>query len=1330
MKNALIIRGAFMVLLASVIMLTACSPDVGVQLFVSPDSLDFGKTDTVKEFHVVKNYSGNSMDPIVATVDQPWMTVENCASVADNCMSSGPLDKVSIPVRIDRDGLEVGLNSGHVYVQAGSLPMVTVPVVAEELAKADFRADVQQIKAGEWVAFQDLSRVTEESGNVQAWRWDFGDGSTSTLKNPAHTYTRVGEFTVSLHIKTTRGFNRTATKTSYIQVGDIAGAVDFNASQTRATVGDRITFTDNSTIDETAVVARQWDFGDNSFSSEVNPAHVYQAPGIYTVALTLTTADNTFTEVKENYIVVGNPLNADFTYDNAFVGEDTEFFPFIFGEAGEVSYVWNFGDGTVSSDEQPRHRFPGRGEYEVVLKVTDGSGFATVQKKIAINYRPPQVLFIAEPTTQSKGKEIEFFDRTIGGYGTVIDWVWDFGDGSGSTEQHPKHTYERPGFYTVSLEVISAPDGQKGKLVKKNYIEIVDGPVEGEGDLALDDYINTDDGCFDYTAPRERVERESGYEVATAYLIDKMTSQCWNPDDAVYEGYTEWTHPVTIVEPKVKMSETAMLFIDGGSRSSTAEVDEIIVQLAVFTGTTIVHLKNVPSQPIVFKEEVIPPGQEDNNSGADKILRSRTEDAIIAYSYDEFLRAYRETDGKPTNGWPLLFPMVKSAVKAMDMTEEILAKEGIALDGFVVTGASKRGWTTWLTGAVDSRVKGIAPIVINVLNMKPHLEHHRASYGYWSPAIYDYAQEGIFDQLISTVPDEELSMEAQALLERVDPYQYALQGRYENMPKLMINATGDEFFIPDTTQYYFDELPAEKHLSYLPNVGHSMGDWEDIALTDPNNPVARLLAWYMAVTQDVPLPEFAQTFEPSGAITVEVDTDNPPVSVRLWQMTTVGKRDFRFGVVEQTWTSEDLKPLSPGVYTALPDAPEDGSYTGFFIELRYSNPANLPLPAQSLGLTKPNFVFTTGVRVLPVDTDGDPTYPDFKGYLANEERSDAVPFSEDVMPVIALYGTPEKMGEDYGQLLRTDINAFIPEFISEYMAETGETDVELMDRWKALSGTLDKRILSEIDGIVETSHVDLSQLQMAHAAAIYGGGTLWNSSGTMAYGALLTDDSEAVHGVTVNSVLGLDLADKYLCAILYIPNKGAPHTVFTYPGLAVGYTGINLGGISANESPDPAASAADGNALPVMRSILYDAFSLRSAIDMVEAAPPLNTSLVLGDGRNEMRGARVRTDDIGLLPLRYDLVEDLGGDTPGIVFESAPDVADEYEAAIQDILGDLTLEGLLGLANSEPFAAAGENILNVAYESVPLNIQLNKAEGSSEAFKTSTEAFNMQALLP
>jgi len=542
----------------------------------------------------------------------------------------------------------------------------------------------------------------------------------------------------------------------------------------------------------------------------------------------------------------------------------------------------------------------------------------------------------------------------------------------------------------------------------------------------------------------------------------------------------------------------------------------------------------------------------------------------------------------------------------------------------VVAGASKRGWTTWLTGAVDSRIKGIAPIVINVLNMKPHLEHHRASYGYWSPAIYDYAQKGIFDQLISTVDGEDISEEAQSLLDRVDPYQYVLQGRYEDMPKFMMNATGDEFFVPDTTQFYFDRLPDVKHLNYLPNVGHGMGDWDESDSIMDAAPVRNLLAWYLAVSQDVELPRFDQTFEENGAIRVEIDEGNPPESVRLWQVTSVGKRDFRNGVLEAEWTSTELLEESAGIYRALPPVPAPGNYTGFFIQLEYPNPANLPSLAEMYGLTTPNLVFTTGVRVLPVDEIGEPVYPEFAGYLANDIRPDAVPFDDTVMPVIALYGTPLEMGRDYGNLLSDEISAFVPAFLERYKDSTGADDDDLSAQWDTAQATLDPRILDEIEGIAEGAGIDLTLLQLAHAAALYNG--TWNSSATMAYDGLFTDDVNAAHTVTINNAQpGLELAD-YLCAVVYIPNKGAPHTLVTYAGLAFGYTGINLGAISASEIPY-ADVASISNTQPLMRTIFYDAFSLPRGPtpDFWGGGPPPTTRAPPGgDAAHSLRFGRRR----------------------------------------------------------------------------------------------------------
>ncbi len=1336
MKRMFGVCGAFRLLWVASVILTACAPEVGIQLQVFPGELDFGKSSVLEPLLIAKNYSSNTTEPILISVDRPWIQVEECVSVEDACNSSGPSDRLRVPVMINRNALEIGLNVGNLYIKSGAVPVVTVPVAAEEVAKADFIARQTQMNTGDSVEFLDMCQVTEESGNVRDWNWNFGDGGTSTLRNPAHTYTTPGVYTVSRSIETTANVNRSVTKTAYIRVADPSATVDFVASQTNVGTGESVIFTDLSSLDASVIVSREWNFGDGSTSAATNPTHAYASPGIYTVSLTLQTATNAYEAVKDNYIVVYGALRADFTYENAFVDEDTQFFPLVYGNEGDVTYAWDFGDGFTSTDEQPSHRYPARGQYEVVLIAIDATGSTEVRKFVDINFRPPQVLFITEPRTQSVGKEVKFQDRTIGGYGTVIEWLWTFGDGSSSGEQNPTHVYMKEGSYTVSLEVTSAPDGQKGKLVKKDYVKIVEGSVEGEPELDLDNFVSIDDGCFSYSPPTESPIRISGMDVATAYLIDEMVSQCWNPDNSVYKeavDYTKWTHAVTIIEPLYKMSDTAMLFIDGGSRSSDAEVDELTKNVAILTGTTVVHLKNVPSQPIVFKDEVIPAGTEDNYSGEPKILRRRSEDAIIAYSYDKYLDSYRENDGAPTDGWPLLYPMVKSAVKAMDMAEEILASKGVQLDGFVVAGASKRGWTTWLTGAVDSRIKGIAPIVINVLNMKPHLEHHRASYGYWSPAIYDYAQKGIFDQLISTVPGEELSPEAQALLSCVDPYEYALRGRYVDMPKFMMNATGDEFFVPDTTQYYFDDLPSPKHLSYVPNVGHGLGlDTADLTdLTNPDNPFGRLLSWYIAVTQGVEVPTFAQSFKPDGSIRVEIDPANPPVSVRLYEVTSADKRDFRDGVLENEWTSVELAPISEGIYEALPTNPAAGDYKGFYIQLEYANASKLPTPAQLLGGSTPNFVFTTGVRVLPVDTEGDPVYPDFTGYLANAERPDAVAFDDAVMPVITVYGTPYEMGQYYGQLLAGDIKDFIPAFLTAYQDSTGAAEADLADMWDAVQPALDSRILDEIEGIAEAAEIDLGMLQMAHAAAIYSGG-LWDASATMAYGELLDSDWSAGHGVSLNSEIGRTLSD-HLCAVLYVPKKGAPHTVFTYAGLAFGYTGINLGAISTSEVPDPAAPAGNGNAMPLMRSILYDAFSLRDAIGHAEENSPLNTALNFGDGRNEVRGARIWTDNLGIkLPIRYDLSEDdFSLSTPGIVYDSSPDQRTQLRGALSAIVEGFTLENLLvDIINVAPFAQENKNILNVGYDSYPLDIYVNKAQGDQDANLTDTVNFNMQSLLP
>ena len=131
----------------------------------------------------------------------------------------------------------------------------------------------------------------------------------------------------------------------------------------------------------------------------------------------------------------------------------------------------------------------------------------------------------------------------------------------------------------------------------------------------------------------------------------------------------------------------------------------------------------VPNQPLTFAGEEEP----------------RWEDAIIAYTWDKYLTTGDEK-------WPLRLAMTKSAVAAMDAIQSILVeKEGEEILKFVVSGASKRGWTTWTAGAVDNRVEAIVPVVIDLLNLEPSFKHHWRAYGFWAPAIQDYVDMKVID---------------------------------------------------------------------------------------------------------------------------------------------------------------------------------------------------------------------------------------------------------------------------------------------------------------------------------------------------------------------------------------------------------------------------------------------------------------------------------------------------------------------------------------------------------------------------------------------------------
>ena len=418
---------------------------------------------------------------------------------------------------------------------------------------------------------------------------------------------------------------------------------------------------------------------------------------------------------------------------------------------------------------------------------------------------------------------------------------------------------------------------------------------------ALDRYVAAPDANYKY----ELLGKIDG-KGYTAFVID-MTSQAWRTDKEVDRPV--WKHWVTVIPPKEVKSETGFLFITGGSNTSKPPVatDPMLWNLAVDTGTVVTELRMVPNQPLTFAGET----------------RGRSEDSLIAYAWDKYLRGGDDQ-------WLPRLPMTKAAVRAMDTITAFCAKDGLKVSAFVVAGGSKRGWTTWTTAAVDKRVVGIAPLVIDLLNVQPSFEHHWRVYGFWAPAVGDYERAGIMNWARHPRYGE--------MMKIVEPYEY--RDRL-TMPKFLLNAAGDQFFLPDSWQFYWKDLKGEKYLRYVPNADHSLRG---------SDAIASLNAWYVSIIHRAERPKFTWKIEKDG--TIRVKTETRPQTVKLWQATNPDARDFRLEEIGPAWKDTVLEAKNNGTYEVKLAPPAKG-YTAYMVELTYPGSGKHP------------FKFTTGVKVVP-----------------------------------------------------------------------------------------------------------------------------------------------------------------------------------------------------------------------------------------------------------------------------------------------------------------------------------------------------------------------------
>jgi PhoPQ-activated pathogenicity-related protein len=402
----------------------------------------------------------------------------------------------------------------------------------------------------------------------------------------------------------------------------------------------------------------------------------------------------------------------------------------------------------------------------------------------------------------------------------------------------------------------------------------------------------------DYIARRDPdfgwIERSAGSLGVTSYVELKLVSQEW-------QGVT-WKHQLYVVKPSTlnPAATHGMLVIAGNSwkdeydhpptHHSLSKSAPVYAQLAEKLGTPIAILLQVPFQPM---------------------FDQLTEDWLIAYTFEQYMKTGEED-------WPLLLPMVKSAVRAMDAVQAYTRKKwGINLETFTVTGASKRGWTTWLTGAVDRRATAIAPMVIDVLNMGPHMKLANATWGAPSEQIEPYTKRGLIDKLDTPA--------GKRLLQIVDPYSYRAA---LTQPKLIINGTNDLYWVTDATNLYWNALPGEKYLLYVPNNGHGLKDYGRV--------IGSTLALHQHQSGHMPLPHLEWNYGTTGGATMLTVNAQPQADeYRVW-MTDSPTVDLR----KARWSSRSLRRTDSGTEFRVSPTKE---FQAVFIEAEFQRGRPLPL---------------------------------------------------------------------------------------------------------------------------------------------------------------------------------------------------------------------------------------------------------------------------------------------------------------------------------------------------------------------------------------------------
>jgi PhoPQ-activated pathogenicity-related protein len=348
---------------------------------------------------------------------------------------------------------------------------------------------------------------------------------------------------------------------------------------------------------------------------------------------------------------------------------------------------------------------------------------------------------------------------------------------------------------------------------------------------ALADYVNKKDTAYQWQV-HERRETDQG-----TYYYLQFVSQQW-------QGIL-WQHHLAVFFPHRATFPNTMLLVLRHLEQKQPDLNSLIA-IAQETGSPCSILYGVPNQPL---------------------FEGKEEEELINHTFLEYIRTGDKT-------WPLLFPMVKSTVRSMDALQALSQQHNqSAVDGFVVTGHSKRAHTAWLTAAVDTRVKGIMPVAFDLLNSPAQIAHHYHVFGQLSSSAQ--AGKGVLEQIDSP--------RGQSLIQMIDAYGYRQR---LTLPKLIVLGTNDDYSPTDALNLYWEGLPGLKWVLYLPNTDHVGAYFSPLVN-------ATAFAFMRSVASGEPLPALQWQFEERGeGVTIRIKTSSAATNAKVWTTSALGQ-DFR-----------------------------------------------------------------------------------------------------------------------------------------------------------------------------------------------------------------------------------------------------------------------------------------------------------------------------------------------------------------------------------------------------------------------------------------------------